>query len=461
MTIMQMNYSAAVLILAIVILRAIALHKLPKRTFLILWSVVICRLLIPVSIPSPFSFYTGLSKVKRTFMEPAAVTPAAPAIDVAEPVTSAVPAARNIFDATSRAVAGSSSLLTVIWMAGVFVCALFFMIAFIKWRREFQTSLPVTHEAAERWLREHPLRRKVQLRQSDRVQGPLTYGIIRPVVLLPRNTDWRDETRLQYILTHEYVHIRRFDALTKLLLAFVLCVNWFNPLVWVMYVLANRDIELSCDEAVVQTCGTSEKSAYALALIGLEEKKLRISSLFSSFSQSAIEERIVAIMKMKKTSLAGGLLALILITGITTAFATSASSTGNSREGAYSTLESAENSILPDAKELSRQWAEAWRSRDGSKRYEIMSSTMQTEYRAEQQRVTGDPLNNVIRWSSPWVDGYGIELRGERVLITYLYKDSTGSEYKGTEWLSFGEESGKTVVTGCETEVELEPFPEG
>lgn len=461
MTLVQMNYSAAVLIIAIVALRAIALHKLPKRTFLILWGLVICRLLIPVSIPSSFSFYTGLGIVQQSLMDTAVITGTDTAMDITAAVPPAAQAAGDFMDKSSRAVSGSGSLLTAIWLTGVILCAFFFIMAFIKWRREFQTSLPVTHVAAEHWMKEHPLRRTVRLRQSDRVQGPLTYGIFRPVVLLPRNTDWRDETRLQYILTHEYVHIRRFDALTKLLLAFVLCVNWFNPLVWLMYVLANRDIELSCDEAVVRTCGTSEKSAYALALIGLEEKKIRISSLFSGFSQSAIEERIVAIMKMKKTSLAGGLLALALITGITTAFATSASSPDNSSEAASSVTQFSEGSLLPGAQDLARQWADAWSSRDGSKRYEIMSAAMRKEYRAEQQRTTGDAMNNVIRWSSPWVDGYIIEAKEERILITYLYKDSTGSQYKGTEWLSFGTESGKTVVTGCETWTEMEPFSEG
>ncbi len=93
----------------------------------------------------------------------------------------------------------------------------------------------------------------MEIRQSDRIAALLTYGVLRPVVLIPKQTDWTDETRLKVILTHEFVHIRRFDTLTKLLLAAALCIHWFNPFVWVMYVLANRDIELSCDETVVRT----------------------------------------------------------------------------------------------------------------------------------------------------------------------------------------------------------------
>jgi len=166
----------------------------------------------------------------------------------------------------------------------------------------------------------------VQIRQSDRIKAPLTYGVFRPVILLPKKTDWTDETKLRYILTHEFTHIRRFDTLTKLVLTTAVCVHWFNPLVWVMYVLANRDIELSCDETVVRTFGETMKSAYALTLIGLEEKKSRLTPFANNFSKYAIEERINAIMKMKKSSLVGIILALALVVGTVTVFATSAAS---------------------------------------------------------------------------------------------------------------------------------------
>jgi beta-lactamase regulating signal transducer with metallopeptidase domain len=84
----------------------------------------------------------------------------------------------------------------------------------------------------------------VQIRQSDRIKAPLTYGVFRPVVLLPKTTDWTDETGLRYILTHEFAHIRRFDTLNKLALTAAVCVHWFNPLVWAAYVL--QTATLSC-----------------------------------------------------------------------------------------------------------------------------------------------------------------------------------------------------------------------
>lgn len=324
MDILQMSLLGAVLIGAVVIVRALTLHKLPKKTFLVLWGVVICRLLMPFSIPSRFSFYTSINMLKRAVTETTVFT--APVKTTGIPNMGAVPDLEHTIGIGASVV--SVAPVTIIWLAGMCGCALFFIVAYIKCRREFQTALPVTNNFAAFWLREHPMRRTVQIKQSDKIKAPLTYGIFRPVVLLPKTTDWTDETRLRYILAHEFVHIKRFDALTKLLLASALCIHWFNPLVWVMYVLANRDIELSCDETVVQTFGETMKSAYAMTLIGLEERKNRLTPLCNNFSQNAMEERIVSIMKMKKTSVIGMILALALVIGVPAVFATSANTAG-------------------------------------------------------------------------------------------------------------------------------------
>lgn len=327
MDILQMSLSASVLIVAVVVIRALTLSRLPKRTFLVLWGVAVCRLLIPFSIPSRFSLYTGLDAVKRMFVEKRAVS-----------ATMSIPNMANLPGAGGPigigASAASISPVEIVWLAGMCVCALFFIVAYIRCRREFKMSLPVKNDFATHWLREHPLLRSVQMRQSGRIKAPLTYGIFRPVILFPKETDWADETKLRYILTHEFTHIRRFDTLAKLVLTTAVCAHWFNPFVWMMYVLANRDIELFCDETVVRTFGETMKSAYALTLIGLEEKKSRLTPFVNNFSKNALEERIVSIMKLRKTSVTGILLALALIAGITTVFATNAAAEDNKNTGA-------------------------------------------------------------------------------------------------------------------------------
>ena len=172
------------------------------------------------------------------------------------------------------------------------------------------------------------------------------------MILLPKKFDRSDETALQYVLAHEYIHIRRFDAITKILFAATLCVHWFNPLVWVMYVLANRDVELSCDGCVLRMLGEKEKSAYARALIRMEERKSGMSALYSHFSKNAITERIEAIMKFKKTSIAACALALVVTVGATTAFAVS-SSDGN---GAHSWI-SRDDATLIDLESINAKFS--------------------------------------------------------------------------------------------------------
>ncbi|MUG26177.1 peptidase M56 [Paenibacillus macerans] len=314
MSLLKMSFSAAILILVIVVIRALLLHKLPKKTFLALWGVVLCRLLIPFSIPSRFSIFTIANILKNRFYK----------ADLSLTGMSVSPnhmAITETIPTLPEAGPENISLVLVIWLSGLLACALFFLVTHLRCRREYKTALPIDNMFVKLWQQEHPTRRNVQIRQSDKIAAPLTYGIFRPVILLPKQTDWTDETRLRYILMHEFVHIRRFDTFTKLLLVSALCLHWFNPFVWLMYILANRDIELSCDETVVRTFGGNVKSSYALTLIELEEKKNHLTPLVNNFSKNAIEERIVSIMKIKKHSIAVIFVAVLLVVGATAVFA--------------------------------------------------------------------------------------------------------------------------------------------
>lgn len=209
-------------------------------------------------------------------------------------------------------------------------------------------SFPVENEFVRQWLAEHPLRRKITIRQSGAVRSPLTFGILHPVILMPKKTNWEDGDALRYVLAHEFVHIRRFDAVTKLLLTVAVCLHWFNPLVWTMYTLANRDIELSCDEAVIRQFGRDTRAAYAMTLIRMEEVNSGFAPLGSYFSKNPMEERITAIMKMKKTTLTTLALAAVLVSGTATAFAASAPVDGktSARKGIDTLLNPLQDGIV-------------------------------------------------------------------------------------------------------------------
>lgn len=116
--------------------------------------------------------------------------------------------------------------------------------------------------------------------------------------------------------------------MVKLIAALALCIHWFNPVVWAMYIFLNRDIELSCDESVVRQFGETSKSNYAKTLISMEEKKSGLIPLHNSFSRNAIEERITAIMKTKKMTIGMLIVSIIVIICIVVPFITSADDTG-------------------------------------------------------------------------------------------------------------------------------------
>ena len=321
MNLVQMSFSGAIFIIVVIAVRAVFINKLPKRTFLVLWGIALLRLLIPFSIPSMLSAYSVINRstpVKETVSD--------------MPISDFIPSTQTgqlfVGESTTQAQMPQGSIgisvWTVIWCAGAIFCAAFFIISYLHWSFEFKTSLPVSNMFAAQWLEEHQLKRPIAVRQSDRIETPLTYGIFRPVILMPGKTDWENKRQLQYILLHEYVHICRFDIVTKLLSAFALCVHWFNPMVWVMYILFSRDIELACDECVIRKSGEESKAEYALTLISMEEKKSGLMPICNNFSKNAIEERITAVMKIKKTTFATIIIATALVASVTTAFATSA-----------------------------------------------------------------------------------------------------------------------------------------
>ncbi len=331
MSLIQMSTSGAVMILAVLLIRFAAVNRLPKKLFILLWEAVLLRLLLPFSIPSVFSIYTAVRRVMiRSVIGWNGAVQSAQGTGIPQGVGTALPVPENmastLLEIELTESAGTLSIWTILWLTGVCICAVFFVIAYLRCRREFEMSLPVHHDFSARWLKEHPLRRRVQLRQSDRIKTPLTYGILKPVILLPKETDWNDSRQLSYVLLHEQIHIRRLDSLRKLVMTAALCIHWFNPFVWLMYILFNRDMELVCDEAVVHACGRRSRSAYARTLISMEERKSPALPLCNSFSRSAVKERVTAVMKTKKMTLWLGIVCVVILAAVVVFLATSADS---------------------------------------------------------------------------------------------------------------------------------------
>lgn len=365
MSLLQMSFLGTVIILLIVVLRAVLINRLPKKTFLILWWIALIRLLVPFSIKSVTSIYSLLQSIYSD-INPVRTAQTTTFL----PIHGNMPEIANGLSEAMVQRTESISILSVIWLAGLLLCFGFFAVSYIKCYREFRFSLPVENDILEAWKEKHPLKRSLSIRQTETIAAPLSYGVIRPVILMPKNTEWKNIYQLRYVLEHEYVHIRRLDMLTKLIMIAAVCIHWFNPLVWVMYILFNRDLELSCDETVVRRFGMDIKSVYATALISMEEKKSGLTPLCNSFSKNAIEERIRAIMKIKKTSKFAVIISAVLVICVTGGFATSTSSlekkTETAQENGETTVALNEVNIRED-ESLSSSDVEWWTAEEYAK----------------------------------------------------------------------------------------------
>ena len=312
-TLLSMTVSASVVIAVIIVIRSLFVHRLPKRLFVILWTAAALRMLVPfsASVNIPHENTQPENTVVREF------TPS----ESSEP------------DSETSCALDRELILEIVWAGGVVLSMGIMTAMHLRSRRELSMALPFDDARISSQISAAKLRRKITVKVSDRVVSPLTYGVINPVIILPKSLP-ADSEEMRFALAHELVHIRRFDVLLKVVLTAAACVHWFNPLAWAMLSLAGRDIELSCDEAVLEQLGCKRED-YAMALIRLEER--RSIPTGAAFGRNAVRERIEAIMKFKKTTLAGIIFSACLIAGTTTAFATVNSE--NSTQEAVSAVE--------------------------------------------------------------------------------------------------------------------------
>lgn len=331
----EISVYGGIMILAIAIIRAVLKSRLPKRAFVILWLAAILRLILPFELPFAGSVYTLAELCRRDEVTESPVFEDA----VIQSGNGIVEYYFNGYrqyprveaDSEPFPEAGSEIKLPwekIIYFTVAMALVGYFGISYIKNIRKFRSSLPLSAEDISCMARNVEIPKGIRIRQSDEISAPLTYGVFRPVILLPKiilnGKDSESKQRLlDFALMHELTHIRRFDPAIKLLAVAVCCVHWFNPAVWLMAWLLNRDIELSCDERVVSAFGCDSRADYANALISLEEKRSGVP-FYTGFCRNAVQERITAIMKTKKISVISALAGCLVVTCTIGAFATSA-----------------------------------------------------------------------------------------------------------------------------------------
>lgn len=255
-----------------VMLARLLLRRTPKFFSMTLWGVVLLRLLCPVSIPSPLPLLG---------VEPPPVhgTVTAAAAGTLPQLAQTAPAPVGF-----RAVPGMD-LVALVWLAGAVVLAACGLIACLRLRYKLREAVP--------------LEGNVYL--SDRVDSPFVLGMLAPKIYLPAGLDGEER---DYILRHEQSHIRHLDHITKPLAFLALCIHWFNPLVWAAFLLAGRDMEMSCDEAVVKELGPQIRADYSASLLRFATGRPTLAGTPLTFGEGEPGRRIRNLARWKKPTAA-------------------------------------------------------------------------------------------------------------------------------------------------------------
>ena len=323
LSVVNMSIAASWIVLAILLLRFL-LKKAPKWLIVLLWAVVALRLICPFTIESTLSLIPSAQT-----LSPAIMTDTYPQIHTGIPVFNN--SINPIIGETFSPNPGDSinplqvwiPLATVLWGVGIFALLVYGSVSFFRLKKKVNTAV---------LLRDN-------IYQSEMVSSPFVLGIFRPRIYLPFAMTGAE---MLHVISHEEAHIRRKDHLWKPLGFAILCLHWFNPLVWVAYVLLCRDIELACDEKVVKTLTIEERADYSQALLNCSVGRRSIVSCPLAFGEVSVKDRVKSVLTYKKPAFWILLLGIVATTILAICFLTSPA------PGTLGTLEDLEFISLSD-----------------------------------------------------------------------------------------------------------------
>ena len=269
--VLTMSLSASWIAAAVLVLR-LCLKRAPKWVNVLLWGIVAVRLVLPVSIESP------LSLLPRT----EAILPAVTAQPIQAGTAPAVGGAAAIASgAAMRSQPGRTTILAWVWLVGIAVLLLYSLISTQRLRRKVREAV----------------RLQGNIYETEHIASPFVLGVLRPRIYLPYHMDSRDR---EQVIAHEQAHLRRGDHVWKPLGFLLLTIHWFNPLLWLSYVLLCRDIELACDEKVIKHLDCGQRADYMQALVTCSVNRRRIAACPLAFGEIGVKERVRSVMNYKK-----------------------------------------------------------------------------------------------------------------------------------------------------------------
>lgn len=275
------SITAGWVILAVVALRFV-LKRAPRRIVFLLWILPALRLAFPFSLPSPLSLVPSVNTVPQEILT-------APVPSVGSNIPLVDNAINPVLETSFTAPVGASVnpmqiamyLAGLVYLAGLALILACSLIKTLRLRRRLREAI---------LLRDN-------IWQSDCAETPFVMGVFRPRIYLPFSIN---SDSMDYVLAHECAHITRRDNLSKLTGFLILSVYWFNPLVWLAYVLFCRDIELACDERVISNYDASSRKAYSLALLGCSVRSRSVLFCPVAFGELGVKARIKNVLNFKK-----------------------------------------------------------------------------------------------------------------------------------------------------------------
>lgn len=279
--IVNLSFTAGWLVLTVLLVR-LTFRRIPKWIVCILWGLVALRLVCPISFESTLSLVPSSEPIPQEFLvtaTPQIHTGISVINNVVNPILSSSMTPDPVASANPAQV--WSFILSWIWLGGMIFMLLYALISWLLLRRRVATATPLQEN----------------IKQSEQVASPFVLGFFKPVIYLPYRISIED---MAYVIAHEKAHIRRKDHWWKPVGFLLLCVYWFNPVLWAAYALLCRDIEAACDEKVIHEMGPDERRAYSTALLHCSIRRHRIAACPLAFGEVSVKERVKSVMNYKK-----------------------------------------------------------------------------------------------------------------------------------------------------------------
>ena len=283
-TILNMSITASIIALAVMLVR-IPLRKSPKVFSYALWGVVLFRLVFPFSFESIF----GLMPTNTNTIPQDIIFPSNPAIQNGGQLAN-VPIGETLNTAASAVVSENAGIPVqlifeiagYVWLLGFVALLVYAAVGYVNVKRRVYFATLVQDNIYE----------------SDKIKTPFVLGFINPKIYFPVSID---PNKHGYILKHEQVHVKRRDYLIKPFAYIVFALHWFNPIMWIAYFLMSKDMEMSCDEAVLRQTSEDIRREYSTALLNLSVERISIlSPVAFAFGESNVKERVRNVLSFKK-----------------------------------------------------------------------------------------------------------------------------------------------------------------